>query len=233
MEKTRLRIKIMEEFVKTLLLTGKMAVITTAVLFVFSLPIAYWLAYSKFKGKVIFEALVCMPMVLPPTVLGYYFLLLISPTRGFGKFLNETFDIQLAFTFEGIVIASIIANLPFMIQPLQNGFAALPKSFKEAAYTLGKSRWTTFWRVLLPNIKPSIITGLALTFAHCIGEFGIVLMIGGSIPHETKVASIELYDQVQALNYDLANQYALILFAISFILLMIIFSINKKKTLFY
>ena len=222
----------MEEFVKTLLLTGKMAVITTAVLFVFSLPIAYWLAYSKFKGKVIFETLVCMPMVLPPTVLGYYFLLLISPTRGFGKFLNETFDIQLAFTFEGIVIASIIANLPFMIQPLQNGFSALPKSFKEAAYPLGKSRWTTFWRVLLPNIKPSIITGLALTFAHCIGEFGIVLMIGGSIPHETKVASIELYDQVQALNYDLANQYALILFAISFILLMIIFSINKKKTLF-
>lgn len=222
----------MEEFVKTLLLTGKMAVITTAVLFVFSLPIAYWLAYSKFKGKVIFEALVCMPMVLPPTVLGYYFLLLISPTRGFGKFLNETFDIQLAFTFEGIVIASIIANLPFMIQPLQNGFTALPKSFKEVAYTLGKSRWTTFWRVLLPNIKPSIITGLALTFAHCIGEFGIVLMIGGSIPHETKVASIELYDQVQALNYDLANQYALILFAISFILLIIIFSINKKKTLF-
>jgi molybdate ABC transporter, permease protein len=222
----------MEEFVKTLLLTGKMAVITTAVLFVFSLPIAYWLAYSKFKGKMIFEALVCMPMVLPPTVLGYYFLLLISPTRGLGKFLNETFDIQLAFTFEGIIIASIIANLPFMIQPLQNGFSALPKSFKEAAYTLGKSRWTTFWRVLLPNIKPSIITGLALTFAHCIGEFGIVLMIGGSIPHETKVASIELYDQVQALNYDLANQYALILFAISFILLMIIFSINKKKTLF-
>ena len=222
----------MEEFVKTLLLTGKMAVITTAVLFVFSLPIAYWLAYNKFKGKVIFEALVCMPMVLPPTVLGYYFLLLISPTRGFGKFLNETFDIQLAFTFEGIVIASIIANLPFMIQPLQNGFIALPKSFKEAAYTLGKSRWTTFWRVLLPNIKPSIITGLALTFAHCIGEFGIVLMIGGSIPGETKIASIELYDQVQALNYDLANQYALILFAISFILLIIIFSINKKKTLF-
>ena len=222
----------MEEFVKTLLLTGKMAVITTAVLFVFSLPIAYWLAYSKFKGKVIFEALVCMPMVLPPTVLGYYFLLLISPTRGFGKFLNETFDIQLAFTFEGIVIASIIANLPFMIQPLQNGFIALPKQLKEAAYTLGKSKWTTFWRVLLPNIKPSIITGLALTFAHCIGEFGIVLMIGGSIPHETKVASIELYDQVQALNYDLANQYALILFAISFILLIIIFSINKKKTLF-
>ncbi|WP_311334526.1 molybdate ABC transporter permease subunit [Capnocytophaga sputigena] len=219
----------MEEFVKTLLLTGKMAVITTAVLFVFSLPIAYWLAYSKFKGKVIFEALVCMPMVLPPTVLGYYFLLLISPTRGFGKFLNDSFDIQLAFTFEGIVIASIIANLPFMIQPLQNGFIALPKSFKEAAYTLGKSRWTTFWRVLLPNIKPSIITGLALTFAHCIGEFGIVLMIGGSIPGETKIASIELYDQVQALNYDLANQYALILFAISFILLMVIFSINKRK----
>ena len=148
----------MEEFIKTLLLTGKMAVITTAILFVFSLPVSYWLAYSKFKGKVLFEALLCMPMVLPPTVLGYYFLLLISPTRGLGKYLSETFDIQLAFTFEGVVIASIVANLPFMIQPLQNGFTALPKQLKEAAYTLGKSKWTTFWRVLLPNIKPSIIT---------------------------------------------------------------------------
>lgn len=223
----------MEEFIKTLLLTGKMAVITTAILFVFSLPVSYWLAYSKFKGKVLFEALLCMPMVLPPTVLGYYFLLLISPTRGLGKYLNETFDIQLAFTFEGVVIASIVANLPFMIQPLQNGFTALPKQLKEAAYTLGKSKWTTFWRVLLPNIKPSIITGLALTFAHCIGEFGIVLMIGGSIPDETKVASIELYDQVQALNYELANQYALILFAISFILLLVIFSINKRQNTNY
>lgn len=223
----------MEEFIKTLLLTGKMAVITTVILFVFSLPVSYWLAYSKFKGKVLFEALLCMPMVLPPTVLGYYFLLLISPTRGLGKYLNETFDIQLAFTFEGVVIASIVANLPFMIQPLQNGFTALPKQLKEAAYTLGKSKWTTFWRVLLPNIKPSIITGLALTFAHCIGEFGIVLMIGGSIPDETKVASIELYDQVQALNYELANQYALILFAISFILLLVIFSINKRQNTNY
>lgn len=219
----------MEEFIKTLLLTGKMAVITTAILFIFSLPVSYWLAYSKFKGKVLFEALLCMPMVLPPTVLGYYFLLLISPTRGLGKYLSKTFDIQLAFTFEGVVIASIVANLPFMIQPLQNGFTALPKQLKEAAYTLGKSKWTTFWHVLLPNIKPSIITGLALTFAHCIGEFGIVLMIGGSIPNETKVASIELYDQVQALNYELADQYALILFAISFILLVVIFSINKRQ----
>ena len=223
----------MEEFIKTLLLTGKMAVITTAILFVFSLPVSYWLAYSKFKGKVLFEALLCMPMVLPPTVLGYYFLLLISPTRGLGEYLSETFNVQLAFTFEGVVIASIVANLPFMIQPLQNGFTALPKQLKEAAYTLGKSKWTTFWRVLLPNIKPSIITGLALTFAHCIGEFGIVLMIGGSIPNETKVASIELYDQVQALNYELADQYALILFAISFILLLIIFSINKRQNTNY
>jgi molybdate ABC transporter, permease protein len=223
----------MEEFIKTLLLTGKMAVITTAILFIFSLPVSYWLAYSKFKGKVLFEALLCMPMVLPPTVLGYYFLLLISPTRGLGKYLSETFDIQLAFTFEGVVMASIVANLPFMIQPLQNGFTALPKQLKEAAYTLGKSKWTTFWRVLLPNIKSSIITGLALTFAHCIGEFGIVLMIGGSIPNETKVASIELYDQVQALNYELADQYALILFAISFILLLIIFSINKRQNTNY
>jgi len=160
--------------------------------------------------------------------LGYYLLVAFSPKNAFGAFLERYFDTRLAFTFEGIVIASIIAGLPFMIQPLQNGFTALPESFREASYTLGKSKFETFYRVLLPNIKPSIITGIALSFAHCIGEFGIVLMVGGNIPGETRIASIAIYDQVQALNYKSANQYSFILFIISFVLLTLIYSINKN-----
>ena len=174
------------------------------------------------------EALLCMTLVLPPTVMGYYLLVLFSPNNLVGTFFRETLGIQLAFTFQGIVLASIIANIPFMIQPLQNGLSALPSSFREASYTMGKSPIITFFRVLLPNIKPSIITGMAITFAHCIGEFGIILMVGGSIPNETRIASIEIYNEVQSLNYELANQYSIILFAISFIMLIIVFSVNKK-----
>ena len=209
-------------------MTGKLALITTILLLIIGLPISYWLSYSRLRIKAVFEALICMPLVLPPTVLGYYLLVAFSPKNAFGAFLERYFDTRLAFTFEGIVIASIIAGLPFMIQPLQNGFTALPESFREASYTLGKSKFETFYRVLLPNIKPSIITGIALSFAHCIGEFGIVLMVGGNIPGETRIASIAIYDQVQALNYKAANQYSFILFIISFVLLTLIYSINKN-----
>lgn len=218
----------MIDFLETLLLTGKMAIITTLILFCIGLPVAYWLAFSRFRLKFVVEALFCMPLVLPPTVMGYYLLVLFSPNNLVGTFFRETLGIQLAFTFQGIVLASIIANIPFMIQPLQNGLSALPSSFREASYTMGKSPIITFFRVLLPNIKPSIITGMAITFAHCIGEFGIILMVGGSIPNETRIASIEIYNEVQSLNYELANQYSIILFAISFIMLIIVFSVNKK-----
>ncbi len=216
------------DFINTLFLTAKLAVITTVILLLIGLPVAYQLAYSRLKIKPFLEALICMPMVLPPTVMGYYLLVAFSPQNAFGSFLEKYFDTRLAFTFEGIVIASIIAGLPFMIQPLQNGFTSLPDSYREASYTLGKSKFTTFYRVLLPNIKPSIITGIALTFAHCIGEFGIVLMVGGNIPGETRIASIAIYDQVQALNYSEANQYSIILFITSFILLTLIYTINKS-----
>ncbi len=216
------------DFISTLYLTAKLAIITTVILLLIGLPVAYQLAYTRLKIKPFLEALICMPMVLPPTVMGYYLLVAFSPRNAFGSFLEKYFDIRLAFTFEGIVIASIIAGLPFMIQPLQNGFISLPDSYREASYTLGKSKFTTFYRVLLPNIKPSIITGIALTFAHCIGEFGIVLMVGGNISGETRIASIAIYDQVQALNYSEANQYSIILFVISFILLTLIYTINKS-----
>lgn len=215
------------DFIDTLLLTAKLAIATTGILFLLGLPVAYILAYTRYRIKVIFEALICMPMVLPPTVLGYYLLVAFSPQNGFGRFIEQYFDVRLAFSFEGILIASVIAGLPFMIQPLQSGLTSLPTSFREASYTLGKSRITTFFRVLLPNIKPSIITGISLTFAHCIGEFGIVLMVGGNIPGQTRIASIAIYDEVQTLNYSVANKYSLILFVTSFVLLTIIYSINK------
>jgi len=216
-------------FAQTLWLTCKFAVFTTLILIIIGLPFSYWLAYSKFKLKPLVEALVSMPMVLPPSVIGYYMLVAYSPRNFFGKWLAETFDVRLAFTFEGILIASVIFSLPFMIQPLQNGLRALPDSLREASYTLGKSKTVTFFKVLVPNIKPSIITAIALTFAHSIGEFGIVLMVGGNMPGETRLASIAVYDEVQSLNFDKANQYALILFLVSFILLTIINSVNKKK----
>ena len=217
-----------EDFINTLWLTGKLATLSTCILLVIGLPVSYLLAYTHFKIKPLVEALICMPLVLPPTVLGYYLLIAFSPQNIWGSFLEKHFNIRLAFTFEGIIIASIIAGLPFMIQSLQTGFSSLPASYREASYTLGKSKTTTFFKVLLPNIKPSLITGIALTFAHCIGEFGIVLMVGGNIPGETRIASIAIYDQVQALDYKTANQYSFILFLTSFILLTLIYTINKS-----
>lgn len=216
------------DFIYTLLLTGKLAAITTVVLIVIGLPVAYWLTYSKYRIKVLAETLIAIPIVLPPTVMGYYLLVALSPQSGIGSFFQEVLDTRLTFSFNGILIASLIANLPFMIQPLQNGFNSLPDELRMASYTMGKSRFTTFWRVLLPNIKSSLITGIALTFAHCIGEFGIVIMVGGNIPQETRIASIAIYDQVQALNFEAANRYSFVLFIISFIILLLIFSVNRK-----
>jgi len=216
------------EFLQTLWVTFKLASLTTLALIVIGIPIALFLAASKFRFKYVLEALVSMPMVLPPSVIGYYMLLVYSPRFWFGKWLAKSFDIRLAFSFEGILIASIIFSLPFMVHPLQNGLRSLPSTLKEAAYTMGKSKWNTMWNVLLPNIKPSIITAVAMTFAHCIGEFGIVLMVGGNMPGETRVASIAIYDEVQAINFDAANKYAIILFAASFLMLTLMYSFNKK-----
>jgi molybdate transport system permease protein len=216
------------EFLQTLWITLKLALTTTAILIVIGLPIAYFLAYSRFKLKPLIEALVSMPLVLPPTVIGYYFLVAYSPKYWFGHWLSETLSIKLAFSFTGVLIASVLFGLPFMVQPLQNGLRSLPDNLRDAAYTLGKSKKTTFFKVLLPNIKPSVITAVALTFAHCIGEFGIVIMVGGSMPGKTKVASIAIYDEVQAMNFDVANKYAFVLFAASFVMLTIIYSVNKK-----
>jgi len=217
-----------ELFVQTLWLTFKLAAATTLILILIGMPVAYGLAYSKFRLKPVVEALISMPLVLPPSVFGYYVLVAYSPQNWFGGWMARVFDVRLAFSFEGVLIASVIFGLPFMIQPLQNGLRALPDSLREASYTLGKSKLTTFLKVLLPAMKPSVITAVALTFAHCIGEFGIVLMVGGNMPGETRVASIAIYDEVQSLNFDVANRYALILFVVSLLMLTVIYSVHQK-----
>lgn len=209
-----------------LLLTFRLASITTILLLAISIPLAYWLAFSKSRIKPIMEALVSMPLVLPPTVLGFYLLLLFSPSHPVGQWLDQQLDLRLVFSFEGLVFGSLLYSLPFMVHPIQSGLSNLPASLREAAYVLGKSKRRTLLQVLLPNIKPSLLTGIVLAFAHTIGEFGVVLMIGGNIPGKTKVASIAIYDEVEALNYDAANAYSLILFALTFSILLLVYLVN-------
>src|SRR5688572_3334617 len=211
------------------ILTFELASITTIVLFLVSVPLSYWLTYSRYKIKYVIEALVSLPLILPPSVLGFYLLLGFSPQNAFGKFLEKYFDLRLVFTFEGLIIASILYSLPFMVQPIHNGLKLLPSSLVEASYTLGKGRLTTLLRVLLPNIRTSLITAIVLSFAHTVGEFGVVLMVGGNIPRETRVVSIALYDEVEAMNYDLANLYAVTLLLFAFLTLLIVYLANYRS----
>ncbi|MEK7484952.1 MAG: molybdate ABC transporter permease subunit [Planctomycetota bacterium] len=211
-----------------LFLTFKLASVTTGILCCIGIPLAYWLAYTRFKFKFLVEALVSMPLVLPPSVLGFYLLVFFGPASFSGKFLQDYFNLQLVFSFEGLLVASILYSLPFMVHPIQSGFESLPISLKEASYTLGKSKTETLLKVLLPNIKPALLSGIILSFAHTIGEFGVVLMIGGSIQGETKVASIAIYEKVEALDYKTANIYSLILFLLSFCILIFVHFANKR-----
>jgi molybdate transport system permease protein len=211
-----------------LLLTFKLAGVTTFILCLIGIPFAWWLAYTKVRFKPVLEALVSVPLVLPPSVLGFYLLLAFSPMHWFGRFVEQIAGLKLAFSFEGLVLASVIFSFPFLVHPVQSGFQNLPAALTEAAYTLGKSRWQTFLRVLLPNIKPSLMAGIVLSFAHTVGEFGVVLMIGGNLPGKTRVASIAIYDEVESLNYDVANFYALVLFGVCFTILLTVYLLNRK-----
>ncbi|MBO6761915.1 MAG: molybdate ABC transporter permease subunit, partial [Roseivirga sp.] len=199
-----------------IILSLELALVTTILLFVVSVPLANWLAETKSRIKPIIESIISLPLVLPPTVLGFYLLVAFSPNNTFGNWLQETIGIQLLFSFPGLVLASMIYSLPFMVQPIQSGLASLSLNMKESSYVLGQSKFKTLTHVLLPNIKPSILTALVLSFAHTMGEFGVVLMIGGNIPGVTKVASIAIYDEVESLNYAAAHQYALVLLLLSF-----------------
>lgn len=209
-------------------LTLKLALSTTIILFVIAVPLANWLSGHKGIFKVIVQTIVSLPLVLPPTVIGFYLLLAFSPANIFGQWLEQRLNIRLVFSFPGLLIASVIYSFPFMVHPIQSGLSSLSPSLKEASYSLGKTRWQTLTKVLLPNIKPSLLTGIVLTFAHTVGEFGVVLMIGGNIPDKTRTASIAIYDEVEAFNYHSANVYAGILLALSFVILLILYSYNRK-----
>ncbi len=198
------------------ILSFKLAGITTLILFVVALPLAWYLSQTTSKTKPFLEAITALPIVLPPSVLGFYILIAFTP-----------FD--LAFSFWGLVIASCFYSLPFMVQPLQGGFETLNKNMIEASYISGKSRLTTLLRVALPNIKPSLLTALIITFAHTVGEFGVVLMIGGSIPDETKVASIAIYEMVEVMDYGSAHIYSGIMLLISFMVLLGVYTFNRQS----
>ncbi|MDD5051356.1 MAG: molybdate ABC transporter permease subunit [Sulfuricurvum sp.] len=216
------------EFLATMILTFKLAAITTMILLVIAIPLAAFLVFGKMRFKSILETIVSMPLVLPPSVLGFYLLVAFSPSSFIGKFLTDH-GIRLAFSFEGLVVGSVIFSLPFMVHPIQSALSQVPKSIFEAAYTLGKSKLQTMIHVILPSIRHGLISGIVLAFAHTVGEFGVILMIGGNIPGETRVASIAIYDEVESLNYALAHQYALTLFAVTFAILLLVYTLNKKS----
>jgi len=198
------------------ILSFKLAGITTLILFLLSLPLAWYLSQSKSKTKPFIEAITALPIVLPPSVLGFYILIIFT-------------KIDLNFTFTGLVVASCFYSLPFMVQPLQGGFEALNKNMIEASYISGKSQINTLFRVALPNIKPALLTAMIITFAHTVGEFGVVLMIGGSIENETKVASIAIYEMVEIMDYTTAHIYSGIMILISFLVLLSVYIFNHTQ----
>jgi molybdate transport system permease protein len=209
-------------------LTIRLAVLVAAALVVIGLPIAYWITYSRWRWKFFAEAVVALPIVLPPTVLGFYVLVALGPRSPLGRWWQALTGHSLAFTFEGLVIGSILYSLPFAVQPFAASFAAVDRKLIAASSTLGASRLQTFFRVILPLSVSGLVTGIALSFAHTMGEFGVVLMVGGNIPGVTRTVSIDIYDQVQAFNYAAANQTALVLLAISFIVLSLVYALNRR-----
>lgn len=211
-----------------ILLSIKLSLVTTFFLFLFGIPFAWWLSVTKKRIKPAIEAIVALPIVLPPTVLGFYILLAIGSKGPFGKIYETLFDSQLAFSFTGLVVGSFFYSFPFAVQPIQSAFESVDKKLIEASWTLGKSKLETFRRIILPLSKKGLITGGVLSFAHTMGEFGVVLMVGGNIPGVTKVASIAIYDEVQALNYTGANIYSLILLLISFSVLLMVYVFNRQ-----
>jgi molybdate transport system permease protein len=198
---------------------------------VIGLPIAYWITYSRRRWKFLVEAVVALPIVLPPTVLGFYVLVALGSRSPLGQWWQSMTGHTLAFTFEGLLIGSIIYSLPFAVQPFAASFASVDSRLLAASATLGASRWRTFFRVVLPLSLPGLVTGFALSFAHTMGEFGVVLMVGGNIPGVTRTVSIDIYDKVQAVNYSGANATALVLLAISFVTLSLVYGLNRRVSI--
>jgi molybdate transport system permease protein len=210
-------------------LSFKLAFCVTVILLVVGIPFAWFLAKSRSKFKPVLEAVTALPIVLPPSVLGFYLLILLSTSSFVGEFFYKYFDLRLVFTFPGLVVASCIYSFPFMVQPIQSGFESVDKNIIEASYVSGKGKITTLFRVVLPNIKTSLLSAIVITFAHTIGEFGVVLMVGGSIPGKTEVASVAIYDYVETLDYESAHVYSAILLLISFLVLLFVYYFNEKN----
>jgi molybdate transport system permease protein len=210
------------------IISFKLASITTIILFITSIPLAWYLSQTKSKFKPLIEAFTALPIVLPPSVLGFYMLVVLSPNSPIGEFIEKYFDIKLLFSFTGLVVASIFYSLPFMIQPIQSGFESLNRNIIEASFLSGKSSLVTLLRVAVPNIKPSILTAIIITFAHTVGEFGVVLMVGGNISEETKVASVAIYELVEVMDYSMAHIYSAIMLLVSFSVLISVYILNKR-----
>ena len=200
---------------------------TMLALLLIGTPIAYWVAFSRWRLKFLVEAIVALPLVLPPTVLGFYILLSIGPRSPIGRLYRDLTGNPLPFSFEGLLLASVLYSLPFAVQPFASAFASVDRRLIEASRCLGSSSWKTFRRVVLPLSLPGMVTGMILSFAHTLGEFGVVLMVGGNLAGRTRTASISIYDDVQALNYDAAFQTSLVLLGVSFAVLAVTYALRR------
>jgi molybdate transport system permease protein len=218
---------------QTLLLTLELALAVSAILLMLGLPIAYWIAFSRWRWKFLIEALVALPIVLPPTVLGFYVLVALGPRSPLGRWWIALTGHTLAFTFSGLVIGSILYSLPFAVQPFAASFSAVDRKLIAASATLGASPLRTFMQVIAPLSLSGLVTGTALSFAHTMGEFGVVLMVGGNIPGITRTVSIDIFDRVQASDYAGANQTSLVLLIVCFALLALVYGLNRKSWLIY
>jgi len=210
-------------------LTARLALVTTAILFLVGMPFAYWIAFSRWRWKFLIESVVAMPLVLPPTVLGFYVLVGIGSQSPIGRWFESLVGHSFAFSFEGLVVGSVLYSLPFMVQPVAAAFASVDPQLLQASELLGVGSWRSFRRVLVPLSRSGIVTGIVLAFAHTVGEFGVVLMVGGNIPGVTRTVSIDIYDRVQELNYVAANQTSLILLLFSFVVLAAVYGSNRKS----
>jgi molybdate transport system permease protein len=209
-------------------LSFELAACVAGILLLIGTPVAYWLAYSRWRGKFLLESIVALPLVLPPTVLGFYALLAMGPRGPLGKLWMALFGHGLAFTFSGLVLASVVYSFPFGVQPLIASFEAVDRKLLEASAVLGSGKWETFLRVILPLSLPGVVTAAVLSFAHTLGEFGVVLMVGGDLTGVTRTASIDIYDRVETLEYGQANHLALLLLAIAFAVLCLVYAVNRR-----
>ncbi|HWY67522.1 MAG TPA: molybdate ABC transporter permease subunit [Terriglobales bacterium] len=214
-------------------LSLRLAATVCVVLLLVGAPLAYWIAFSHRRWKFLVEAVVALPLVLPPTVLGYYMLVALGPRSPLGSFAESVLSTRLTFSFPGLVIASVLYSLPFAVQPMANAFGSVDPRLLDAAAVLGASRWRRFRTITLPLAKAGVVTGAVLSFAHTLGEFGVVLMVGGNIPGVTQTISIAIYDEVQALDYAVAARTSALLLIFSFVTLALVYALNRRSSLWW